>query len=79
MALTMTVPIVAWMRYRGHGWAADVGDERDDVRAHLRGHRLLWAGLAEGDHTLLMIQHTAMFPLMFVAMLLRRDEYAGHA
>lgn len=22
MALTMTVPMVAWMRYRGHGWAA---------------------------------------------------------
>ncbi len=20
MALTMTVPMVAWMRYRGHGW-----------------------------------------------------------
>jgi len=21
MAFTMTVPMVAWMRYRGHGWA----------------------------------------------------------
>ena len=22
MAFTMSVPMVAWMRYRGHGWAA---------------------------------------------------------
>jgi hypothetical protein len=40
---------------------------------------LLWGGLVEGTHTLMMIQHTAMFPLMLVAMLLRPSEYAGHA
>src|SRR5688572_29236688 len=24
MAVTMTVPMVSWMRYRGHGWRANV-------------------------------------------------------
>ena len=39
MAVTMTVPMVAWMRYQRARLAARVGDERGDVRAHLRRHR----------------------------------------
>jgi hypothetical protein len=40
---------------------------------------LMWAGVVEAGHGAMMIQHIAMFPAMLVAMLLRRDEYTGHA
>ena len=39
---------------------------------------LLWADVATDVHRLMGIEHIAMFTLMFVAMLLRRDEYTGH-
>jgi len=39
---------------------------------------LLWGGLVENTHALLMIQHVGMFPSMLAAMLLRRDEYTRH-
>jgi hypothetical protein len=39
---------------------------------------LLGTGVVTDSHTLLMVEHTVMFPAMLVAMLLRRDEYLGH-
>jgi hypothetical protein len=79
MAVTMTVPMVAWMRYRGHGWRPVMEMSAAMFVPTFVAIGLLWGGLAEGTHTLLMIQHTAMFPLMFLAMLLRPSEYTGHA
>ena len=79
MAVTMTVPMVAWMRYRGHGWQPAGEMSAAMFVPTFVAIGLLWGGLVENEHTLLMIQHTAMFPLMFVAMLLRRSEYTGHA
>ena len=35
-------------------------------------------GATTDSHALLMVEHTVMFPAMLVAMLVRRDEYAGH-
>ena len=43
MATSMTIPMVAWMRYRGHSWRDLGGDERRHVRADRRGHRAAWA------------------------------------
>jgi len=79
MAVTMTVPMVAWMRHRGHGWQPAWEMSAAMFVPTFAAIGLLWGGLVEDEHTLLMIQHTAMFPLMFVAMLLRRSEYTGHA
>ncbi len=43
------------------------------------GALTLYATSAITDsHALLMLEHTVMFPAMLVAMLVRRDEYAGH-
>ena len=78
MAITMTVPMVAWMRYRGHGWQPAGEMSAAMFVPTVVAIGLLWAGLVENEHTLLMIQHTGMFPLMLVAMLLRRGEYTGH-
>ena len=79
MAFTMTVPMVAWMRYRGHGWAPAWEMTAAMFLPTFAAIGLLWAGLVEDGHAPMMIQHVAMFPAMLVAMLLRRSEYTGHA
>jgi len=78
MALTMTVPMVAWMRHRGHGWAPASEMTAAMFVPTFAAIALLWAGAVEDSHALLMIQHIAMFPAMLAVMLLRRDEYTGH-
>ena len=75
MAASMTVPMVAWMRYRGHGWGPAAEMSAAMFVPTVAALGLLWTGLVEDDHALLMVQHVAMFPAMLVAMLLRRDEY----
>jgi hypothetical protein len=78
MAFTMSVPMVAWMRYRGHGWAPSWEMTASMFIPSFAAIALLWMGVAEERETLMAIQHVAMFPAMLVAMLLRRDEYSGH-
>ena len=78
MAIAMTVPMVAWMRVRGHRWrlcsemAASMLIPAGGVLA------LLGAGLITDGGMLMMLEHVVMLPSMLVAMLLRRDEYSGH-
>jgi hypothetical protein len=79
MAFTMTVPMVAWMRHRGHGWAPAWEMTAAMFAPSLAAIALLWASLVEDSGTLLAIQHIAMFPAMLGVMLLRRDEYSGRA
>jgi hypothetical protein len=76
MGFNMTVPMVAWMRYRGHGWAANAEMAASMILPSLGVVALLGAGLVEGLGTLLAIQHVVMLPAMLAAMLLRRDEYS---
>ena len=77
MAVTMTAPMVAWMRYRGHGWPASAEMTAAMFIPTFGVIALLWSGLIDDTGTLLEIQHVVMFPSMLVAMLLRRDEYTG--
>jgi hypothetical protein len=77
MALTMTVPMIAWMRYRGHGWPVCADMAAAMVIPTLSVLAVLWSGLVADLGTLLVIEHLAMLPSMLVAMLLRRDEYTG--
>ena len=77
MALTMTVPMVGWMRFRGHGWPVCADMTAAMVIPTLSVLALLWSGLFGDLGTLLVIEHLAMLPSMLVAMLLRRDEYTG--
>jgi hypothetical protein len=76
MAFTMTAPMVAWMRYRGHGWAPAWEMTAAMFAPTVAAIALLWAGTVEDSHSLLMIQHIAMFPAMLAVMLLRPAEYA---
>jgi hypothetical protein len=79
MAFAMTVPMVAWMRYRGHGWTPAAEMSAAMFVPSFAAIGLLWAGSVTDGHALLMIQHVAMFPAMLAVMLLRLDEYTGHA
>ena len=79
MAVIMTVPMVAWMRYRGHGWRPNAEMAASMFLPTFAVIALLPAGIEV--MTLMGIQHAVMFPAMLVAMLLRRAEYThahGH-
>jgi len=77
MATTMTLPMVAWMRFRGHGWQPTLEMAASMVIPTLVAIALLAADLA-GFDALMGLEHLAMLLGMLVAMLLRVDEYAGH-
>jgi hypothetical protein len=78
MAFDMSVGMVVWMRYRGHGWPSTM-----EMVAVMFAPVVLLApftlgGLMSG-HALMMVMHIAMLPLMLAVMLRRRDEYSrGH-
>lgn len=78
MALTMTIPMVAWMRFRGHAWQR-CHEMAASMLLPLFGTLALFgSGLVTSIDALLGLEHMVMFPSMLAVMLLRRDEYAGH-
>jgi len=78
MAFTMSVPMAAWMRHRGHGWAPVWEMTASMFVPSFAAIGLLWIASVEDTGTLLFIQHVGMFPSMLAVMLLRLDEYTGH-
>jgi hypothetical protein len=78
MATTMTVPMVAWMRFRGHGWPLSLEMAASMYLPTFAALALLSAGLVEDLGVLMTLEHVAMLLSMLAAMLLRRDEYSGH-
>ena len=78
MAVTMTVPMVGWMRYRGHGWRASMEMSASMFVPTFGVIALLGSGLVSDIGTLLVIEHVAMLPSMLAAMLMRGEEYSGH-
>jgi hypothetical protein len=75
MGVAMTVPMVAWMRYRGHGRPATTEMAASMLIPTFGAIAILASGLVGDVHALLMLEHVVMLPSMLVAMLLRRDEY----
>lgn len=76
MATTMALPVVVWMRIRRYRWRPTL----ELVVAVYAGFVLLfpffWAGiLAAGP--VMLVGHVLMAVFVLVAMLFRRDEYAG--
>jgi hypothetical protein len=78
MALWMTVPMVAWMRFRGHAWRVCNEMAAAMLLPAAAALALLATGVVGDSHALVMLEHSVMFPAMLAAMLLRRDEYTGH-
>jgi len=77
MAFDMSVGMVVWMRYRGHGWASTLEMSGSMFAAAVPLFPLLWLGVISAD-SLMLIEHAAMLPLMWVVMLRRRAEFGGH-
>jgi hypothetical protein len=81
MAFTMTVPMVAWMRLRGHAWRPCNEMAASMVLPTIATLGLLAAAVVTDSGSLMVILHAVMLPSMLVAMLLRRSEYTcahGH-
>jgi hypothetical protein len=75
MATTMTVPMVAWMRYRGHGWRANTEMSASMLLPTFAVIAVLGTGIVTDIGVLLIVEHVAMLLSMLAAMLLRPDEY----
>lgn len=78
MALTMTIPMVAWMRRRGHRWQPTLEMAASMIVPTLAALALLAAEIVTDAGALMSIEHTAMFTGMFLVMLARYEEYAHH-
>jgi hypothetical protein len=78
MAITMTVPMVAWMRYRGHGWRANTEMSASMLMPTFAAMALQLTGIVEDIDALLVVEHVAMLLGMLGVMLARRAEYTHH-
>ena len=78
MAVTMSAGMVVWMRHRGHGWASTLEMAGAMFAPAVVLFPLLWLGVIAGD-ALPVLEHLAMFPLMYLVMLRRRAEYGAAA
>jgi hypothetical protein len=74
MAFTMSAGMAVWMHHRGHGWLSTLEMVGAMFAPAVALIPLLWLGVIGGD-ALLLLEHLAMFPLMFLAMWRRRAEY----
>jgi flagellar biosynthetic protein FliP len=79
MATTMTVPMVGWMLYRGHGWRANAEMSASMFIPTFAVIGLLSADLLTDVGMLMVIEHVAMLLAMAGVMLLRPAEYIHHA
>jgi hypothetical protein len=76
MGVTMTVPMLGWMRYRGHGWQPSAEMAASMMVPTFGVTALLWAGLLTDIGALMTIEHLVMLPSMLAVMLFRREEYS---
>ena len=75
MAVSMAVPMVGWMRYRGHGWRANTEMSASMLVPTFTAMALLQASVVDDIGLLLVVEHVAMLLGMLGAMLLRPAEY----
>jgi uncharacterized membrane protein YhaH (DUF805 family) len=76
IGLAMTVPMVAWMRHRGHDWRLSAEMATAMLIPTVAVIALLAAGVVTEYGTLIAVEHYVMLPGMLIAILLRREEYA---
>jgi hypothetical protein len=75
MATTMTLPMIGWMAYRGHGTRANAEMSASMYVPAFAAIALLWSGMVTGTGALMIIEHVAMLLGMAGVMLLRPAEY----
>jgi hypothetical protein len=78
MAVVMTVPMVAWMRFRHqHGWQACLEMAVSMLIPTVIAICLIAFDVVQDFGALMTFEHLAMFPAMLIAMLVRPLEYSG--
>jgi hypothetical protein len=78
MGFSMTAPMVGWMRYRGHGWAASAEMAASMVIPTLAAIAIYGAGLVSDFDALMLGEHVVMLAAMLGVMLMRPAEYIHH-
>jgi hypothetical protein len=76
MGLSMTVPMTAWMAYRGHAGARNAEMAASMMTPTVLVAGLVWGGTL-GIESGLGVQHAIMVPAMLGVMLWRYADYAG--
>lgn len=76
MAFNMTVPMVLWMRYRGHTWERG-GEMAAAMNLPVLPLLVLYALDAIAARGVLGLQMMLMVPAMLAAMLYRKEEYSA--
>jgi hypothetical protein len=76
MAFSMTVPMVLWMRYRGHSWERG-GEMALAMNLPVLPVLGLYVFDVVGFDGVLALQMALMIPAMLVAMLYRKEEYSA--
>jgi hypothetical protein len=76
MAATMTLPMIPWMRWRGHGWQPCLEMATAMLVPAIGVIALLEAGVLDAVWLSMTIEHVAMLGAMFVVMIARPQEYA---
>lgn len=74
MAVSMTISMVAWMRYRGHSWRASAEMGAAMIVPSVVLFPLLWTGIISGG-MLVGLAHGLMLPSMLAVMVYRRSAY----
>jgi hypothetical protein len=77
MATNMTIAMSAWMRYRGHRWAATAEMAAAMYVPFIMLFIPLWLDLLSPSG-LIIVGHVLMLAGMAALMLLRPAEYTGH-
>jgi hypothetical protein len=78
MATTMTVPMVGWMIYRGHGWRANAEMSASMFVPTFAVIGVLTSGILTDLGVLMGVEHVVMLLAMAGVMLLRPQEYIHH-
>jgi hypothetical protein len=76
MAFNMTMPMVLWMRYRGHSWQRG-GEMAAAMNLPLLPLLVLYGVGAIPARSVLALQMLLMLPAMVGAMLYRKEEYSA--
>jgi hypothetical protein len=76
MAATMTLAMIPWMRWRGHGWQPCLEMAAAMAVPAIAVIALLRAAVVETVWVLMTVEHVAMFLAMFVVMIARPHEYS---
>jgi hypothetical protein len=77
MAVTMALPMAAWMRYRGHAWRPNIEMVASMLIPTFVVMALLATHIARSGGPVMVVEHGAMLAAMLIAMLVRRDEYTA--